>query len=316
MLHFLLVVVGLHLVHTQGQTTTNPIAPSLPFLSEEEEDRLDGIVNRFMLFDTGNLAGPAGARALEDFQKLGYEAIPALLRGLRKSADLAHSCPVIVIAKKLRNLLLKSQDHALLDFARDEVTAIDSTRYRALLTDLRVQLASRMADLDRMKGPSPKPVSPLGRLSVEDLNKRVRLERNEKILSALGRELAQRNDLKAADGLGSLSASVYPAVQLEGLRALSSWVSNRTATQLTALILHESAPVRLQAGIKLIKTQDNQILQALGLLKDPVASVREGIHGELMRQTGSDLPAPGNTQAGQEEAFRLWVGWYKDRPMK
>jgi len=64
MLHFLLVVVGLHLVLTQGQTTTNPIAPSLPVLSEEEEDRLDGIVNRFMLFDTGNLAGPAGARAL------------------------------------------------------------------------------------------------------------------------------------------------------------------------------------------------------------------------------------------------------------
>ena len=90
MLHFLLVVVGLHLVLTQGQTTTNPIAPSLPFLSEEEEeDRLDGIVNRFMLFDTGNLAGPAGARALEDFQKLGNEAIPALLRGLRKSAVLA-----------------------------------------------------------------------------------------------------------------------------------------------------------------------------------------------------------------------------------
>ena len=56
----------------------HPLAPSLPELSDAEEDELDGIIDRFMLFDVGRLPGPAGQQALKQFEALKSDAIPAL----------------------------------------------------------------------------------------------------------------------------------------------------------------------------------------------------------------------------------------------
>ncbi|MFM7541315.1 MAG: hypothetical protein ACKO9Z_16810, partial [Planctomycetota bacterium] len=64
----------------------HPLAPSLPQLSDAAEDDLDALIDRFMLFDIGKLPGPAGLKAQKDFEALGPEAIPALLRGLSRSA--------------------------------------------------------------------------------------------------------------------------------------------------------------------------------------------------------------------------------------
>src|SRR3954469_13618831 len=86
-----------------GQETAkkrSPIAPSLPYLTNDEEEKLDRIIDRFILFDTGRLLGAEGQQAQRDFDKLGYEAIPALIRGLNKAAGLEHSCPTLVISKK------------------------------------------------------------------------------------------------------------------------------------------------------------------------------------------------------------------------
>jgi len=299
-----------------GAVANPPIAPSLPALTDAEEARLDGIIDRFMQYDTGKLGGTAGSRALEAFQKLGNEAIPALLRGLRKSADLEHSCPVTVIAKKLRLLLGKSEDLELLAFARDEISAIDSIRYRGLLTDLRVGITRRQSDLVRSGILPKKPESPLARLSVDELNRRIRAERQEKAQTALGEELAKRGELKASDGLGYLAGSVYPAVRKEGLRLLSVWMEARSAGQAVELLKHESAQVRLQAAQRLINLRDKGAEDALLLLKDPVTQVREGLHGELTRVAGKDLASPGKTVEEQERAFRVWVDWWKQREME
>src|SRR4051794_7670737 len=88
----------------------NPFAPSLPLLTDEEEDALDQIIDRFIQFDIAKLKGAEGKKALTDFQKLGPEAIPALLRGLNKAGNIEASCPVVTIAKKLGLLLSGSQD--------------------------------------------------------------------------------------------------------------------------------------------------------------------------------------------------------------
>lgn len=296
---------------------TNPaIAPSLPELTDAEEARLDEIIDRFMQFDTGKLGGAAGSRALEAFQKLGNEAIPALLRGLRKSAELEHSCPVTVIAKKLRLLLGKSEDLELLEFARDEISAIDSIRYRGLLTDLRVGITRRQADLARAGITRKKPDSPLARLSVEELNRRIRAERQEATAVALGEALAKRGELKASDGLGHLAGSVYPTLQKEGMRLLSVWMQARTAQEARELLQHEIAQVRLMAGRRLIHLKDKRSVEALALLKDPVQQVREGLHGELIRIAGKDLANPGKSKAEQEAAFRVWVDWWKQQAVE
>ena len=301
---------------SQDPKPNAPIAPSLPALSDADEERLDGIIDRFMLYDTGKLGGAAGSQALAAFQKLGNEAIPALLRGLRKSAELEHSCPVTVIAKKLRLLLGKSEDPELLAFARDEISAIDSIRYRGLLTDLRVGITRRQADLVRLGITPPKPASPLARLSVDELNRRISLERQEKVLAALGGELATRGEVKASDGLGHLAGSVYPAVQKEGLRLLSVWMEARSAGQAAELLKHGSAQVRLLAARRLLNLRDKRAVDALLLLKDPVARVREDLHGELKRIAGKDLASPGKTVEEQERAARIWMDWWKQREME
>ncbi|HMF13550.1 MAG TPA: hypothetical protein VKE94_14625, partial [Gemmataceae bacterium] len=79
----------------------SPYAPSLPYLTKEEEEKLDEVIDRFMLYDIGRLQGEDARKALKDFKDLGPEAIPALVRGLNRAAKIEHSCPVVVIAQKL-----------------------------------------------------------------------------------------------------------------------------------------------------------------------------------------------------------------------
>src|SRR5690242_13193143 len=75
----------------------SPYAPSLPYLTKAEEDKLDEIVNRYIQYDIGRLQGRDGAKALKEFNDLGPEAIPSLVRGLNRAAAIEHSCPVVVI---------------------------------------------------------------------------------------------------------------------------------------------------------------------------------------------------------------------------
>ncbi len=49
----------------------NPFAPSLPLLTDEEEEQLDGIIDRFIEADICKLTGEAARKAQRDFDKLG-----------------------------------------------------------------------------------------------------------------------------------------------------------------------------------------------------------------------------------------------------
>src|SRR5690242_5842866 len=112
------------------------IAPSLPALTREEEDKLDAIIDRFILADIGRLRGAEARQAIKEFESLKKEAIPALIRGLNKAAKINHSCPVLTISKKLNVMLLSSDDMKLLDFARDEIGAdVGKSRYAGTLQD-------------------------------------------------------------------------------------------------------------------------------------------------------------------------------------
>src|SRR6516165_417078 len=71
----------------------NPFAPSLPELTDAEEEKLDQTINRFIAADTGKLQGAEARDAVADFKKVKPEAIPALIRGLNRAARIDHSCP-------------------------------------------------------------------------------------------------------------------------------------------------------------------------------------------------------------------------------
>ena len=82
---------------------------------EPSED--DSIVDQFIEFDVGRLGGKAGRQANQRFQRLGSQAIPALVRGLNKSASIHASCPVGVISRKLEQLIHSTNDRSRIEYA-------------------------------------------------------------------------------------------------------------------------------------------------------------------------------------------------------
>jgi len=127
-----------------SQPKANPFAPSLPYLTPKEEARLDQIIDRFILFDTGSLKGEEGKKAQADFKQLGPEAIPALIRGMNQAAKIEHSCPAVTIARKLAAYLKSSNDPELLEFARENIGAgVTQSRHMGVLRDLRVACTMR-----------------------------------------------------------------------------------------------------------------------------------------------------------------------------
>ncbi len=93
----------------------------LPGAAAEEEKRLDDIVNRFIEFDVGRLQGDAGEKAKRNFDHLGPESIPALVRGLNKSAKIYASCPVVVISNKLSEAMDHNLDPTMLQYVADHL---------------------------------------------------------------------------------------------------------------------------------------------------------------------------------------------------
>lgn len=101
--------------------TDGPKPVSQPARASAEERRLDDVVHRFIQFDIGRLQGEAGQQARRDFDRLGPEAIPALVRGLNKSARIYASCPVMVISNKLGEVMDENRDPAMLQYVADHL---------------------------------------------------------------------------------------------------------------------------------------------------------------------------------------------------
>ncbi|HEX5447419.1 MAG TPA: hypothetical protein VFW87_26630 [Pirellulales bacterium] len=86
-----------------------------------EQARHDAIVDRFIAFDIGRLRGDAGAKAKREFDLLDSRAIPSLVRGLNRAAQIHASCPVMVISYKLEQALEENHDPAMLRYALDHL---------------------------------------------------------------------------------------------------------------------------------------------------------------------------------------------------
>ena len=133
------------------------------------ERQFDDVVNRFIEYDIGRLQGAEGQRARREFDALGPEAIPALVRGLNKAAKIYASCPVVVISNKLGELAHRDRDPEVLEYVVDNVgkgvpaNAPHMARLRAIKEQLFAELrgepppsSSDSADLvHRLSSPQP-----------------------------------------------------------------------------------------------------------------------------------------------------------------
>jgi hypothetical protein len=291
----------------------SPFAPSIPRLTDDEEKALDGVIDRFVLQDIGRLKGDEAKKALREFAALKSDAIPALIRGLNRTAKIEHSCPCVTIAKKLERLLLGSDDRELLQFARDEIGAdVGRTRHQGVLQDLRLRVTFRMNALARQAPAAPKTSRTL---TVSQLVDAANNDRGPRLKAVL-LELEKRDGLEVLSGLSLAAGSYDSEIAGLGRDALDRHLGRKGEEFVRARVKDDQAEVRKSAA-RVVATK----LPALGrdlvpLLADQNSEVRSAAHEALVKLAkGQDFgPASDANAAAREESQRQWRAWFdRDR---
>lgn len=99
----------------------NQVEALTPPPVDPRQQRYDQIVDDFIEYDVGRLRGAAGQKARRRFSELSSDALPALVRGLNKSANIHATCPVGVIASKVLLTIKRAGDPALRQYAIDNI---------------------------------------------------------------------------------------------------------------------------------------------------------------------------------------------------
>lgn len=285
------------------------IAPSLPQLTPEEEDKLDTIINRFIKYDTGQLRGEEGKRALREFEKLGPEAIPALIRGLNRAAKIETSCPALVIAKKLDRMFQASDDRELLEFALDNIgIGVGRTRHSGTLSDLKVKVMLRKGALARQAPRGPKAPRTM---SLTELAEAASIERGERLKLVLT-ELEKRRGPEVLSGLCLAAESYERDVQSLGRDLLEKHLGRQSAGFVKDVLQDPREEVRRAAvrvaGVKFPALAGDLIER----LDDDRAEVRTAAHEALVRMARGEDFGPTESASKEErgEAMKKWRAWW------
>ena len=287
-------------------------APSLPQLTKEEEEKYDRIIDRFIQADVGLLRGAEARDAVRDFEGLKSDAIPNLIRGLNRAARIEHSCPVVVIGKKLQRMLLASDDQELLQFARDEIGAgVGRTRHQGVIQDLRFKCTLRKNVLARRGPPGPKAPR---LLSNAELAQAASTERGPRLKQVLI-ELETRRGKEVLDGL-TVAATRYDSdTQTLGRDLLERHLARQPAAYVKGRLADEQAAVR-RAAVRAVGAKFPALAPAvIDLLGDGDAEVRAAAREALVRLSrGQDFgPSPDASTTEREQAQQKWRDWWARR---
>jgi hypothetical protein len=293
----------------------SPYAPSLPYLTKEEEDKLDKIVDRFMEYDIGRLQGREGAKALKEFKDLGPEAIPALVRGLNRAAKIEHSCPCVVIAQKLGKLLAASEDQELMEFVRDEIgSGVGHTSHAGVLKDLRFAVTLRKNALARRGSSSSVGPKAAGAMTVTELADAASIERGPRLRSILI-ELSKRRGEEVGPALANAAASYDKEIQKLGRDLLDRHLSRQSESAVKEKLGHELVEMRKSAMRVIAVKMPRLAGELIDLLSDDKEEVRTAAHEALVKLSrGQDFgPTAGAEKEQIAEAQAKWRSWWSSK---
>lgn len=296
----------------------SPYAPSLPYLTKEEEQKLDAIIDRFMEADIGLLRGEEAKAATREFARLGPEAIPALVRGLNRSAAIEHSCPVVVIAGKLNKLLMASNDTELLEFVHDNAGAgVGPTRHANVIRELRFRCTMMKNNVARRGTPSTRPTTgtttpskSLRVMTVGELARAASTERGPKLRQVL-LELSHRKGQEVVDGLSVAAASYDRDTQKLGRSLLDGHLADQSPEVVKEKLKDDKAQVRMSAARVVASKMPTLAGDLIDLLTDKDAGVRDTAHAALVKVGRRDYGPPANaTDEQREQAQEKWRKWW------
>jgi hypothetical protein len=301
----------------------NPLAPSLPLLTDEEEEKLDEVINRLIDAEMGKLAGEAHKKAFDDFRRLGPEAIPALIRGLNRAAKIETSCPAVIIARKLERMLAVTEDRELLEFARENIGAgVGRTRHHGVLQTLRVGCMVRKAVLARLGGTGTTPTPRTTRIgksprtmSVAELAKAAETERGPRLKAVLT-ELGSRRGDDALSALGRVAGSSEEEARTTARDLLRKSLSEQSEAVLRQKLKDELPALRAAAAQVAGEKKLRVVEELIGLLDDPDESVSDAARIALVRVSdGQDFgPRSLATKEERQQAIKKWREWWASQP--
>jgi hypothetical protein len=288
----------------------------LPQLTDEEEAKLDEIIDRYIQFDLGKLKGEDAKRAQQEFNKLGPEAIPALIRGINRATNIEASCPAVVIARKLGAMLMASNDGKLLDFARENIGAgVNLSQHMGLLKDLKVACMLRKRSVGnnpRVNAPKPTVLKPARSLTTEELTEAAGSERGFRLKTVLT-ELEQRNPPTLLDTLVSIASFGSEKDNQQVARELLVRnLSRLSDAEIRKKLKDERAEVRAAAA----KVAGNKMLrygaELIELIKDGDSVVHQAARQALVKLgRGVDFgPQADANEADRAAAFAQWRAWW------
>lgn len=300
----------------------HPFAPSLPQLTDEDEQRFDQVIDRFILYDIGKLKGAEGQKALADFQKLGPEATFALIRGLNRSAAIESSCPAVVIAKKLNTILRSSRDTELLEFARENIgLAVGPSRHLGVLKELRAVCVFRKAEVLRSGSTALRTVSPGGkspqRMTLAELTRAAETERGEKLRPIL-QELERRDGEEALTALAAAAGSYDRDTQKVGGELLDASLARHKPAALKERLGDDRPGVRAAAARAVGARGLRYGTELIALLDDDEPDVRDAARAALVRLSrGSDFGPERNAGAADRKAaVERWRAWWAQQSQR
>ncbi len=302
---------------TKEKPKRSPYGPSLPYLTKEEEEKLDAIIDRFMEYDIGRLRGEEARKALNDFKALGPESIPALVRGVNRAAQIEHSCPVVVIAQKLGRLLAASDDQELLEFVRDEIGAgVGRTRHAAVLQDLRLGVTLRKNALAQRPQGGPK--SPRA-MSIAELTDAASSERGPRLRTLLT-ELEKRRGKEVVTALANAAGHYDKDIQKLGRDLLERNLSRETEAVIKSKLTDtdDLEEVR-KAAVRVVANRMPRLTtELIELLADEKETIRTAAHTALVKLSRGQDFGP-TSDAGKEqiaEAQAKWRSWWTRKPVR
>jgi hypothetical protein len=295
----------------------HPLAPSIPQLTKEEEQRIERIIERFILFDIGKLTGTEGRKALADFNSLGPEAIFSLIDGLNMAANMESSCPAVLIAKKIATILNASSDVELLSFAKENIGAgVTGKRHLGVVKDLQLNAQLRRAVVQRRIG-SGGPIVNAGKpkavaaMTLAELAAAAGSERGPQLKLVLT-EIEKRNGPVVLNTLGVAASSYEKEVQELSRALLVRHLSRQKPEAVKAQLVHERAEVRAAAAQVTGSRGMRLGQQLIRLLEDEDVEVRQSARRALVQLSrGLDYGPDRTAGTGERaEAMRRWQAWW------
>lgn len=301
------------------------IAPSLPQLSREEEKALDELIDRFMRADVGALTGAEANQAVRDFQALGSESVPALIRGLNRAADINHTCPALQLSRKLMTLLSKSTDTELLEFARENIGAgvSDRSRHKGVFQQMRTELLLRKNALARLNPQPPRLTTdpPLVQrelglrdprsLPTAEIIRLLKTEAREPVQRLL-RELETRKGQEVPGALASQIPSSDSDLRQLSRDLLLRHVGRMELRDLLPLLEHADVEVRRSTVETVLAKHATALPRLIDRLMDRDEAIRQQVRQALVREARPvDFGPEANADAADARKARdRWRTWW------